>query len=166
MAKPAYYSLCQTGSSGPDVALIQTWLNGIRSTLILAVVATLIGGKDSKTRFAEVSGMFNYAFANYSRAKIAAAGEQMGTLAVRGGRVNEIPYGAEADMSMLLKTGEEISAPEITLPDKIKAPVTRGDVIGTAKYTSPAGESITVNLIALESAEPATFWDYIKKIVG
>ena len=130
------------------------------------VVATLIGGKDSKTRFAEVSGMFNYAFANYSRAKIAAAGEQMGMLAVRGGRVNEIPYGVEADMSMLLKTGEEISAPEITLPDKIKAPVARGDVIGTAKYTSPAGESITVNLIALESAEPATFWDYIKKIVG
>ena len=30
MAVPAYYSLSQKGSSGPDVALIQTWLNGIR----------------------------------------------------------------------------------------------------------------------------------------
>ena len=31
MAQPAYYSLNQSGSSGPDVALIQKWLNGIPS---------------------------------------------------------------------------------------------------------------------------------------
>jgi len=30
MAIPAYYSLIQRGSSGPDAALVQTWLNGIR----------------------------------------------------------------------------------------------------------------------------------------
>ena len=30
MAIPAYYSLLQRGSSGPDVALVQTWLNGVR----------------------------------------------------------------------------------------------------------------------------------------
>lgn len=128
------------------------------------VVATLIGGKDSNTRFAEVSGMFNYAFANYSRAKVAGAGEQLGAIPVRGGRVDEIPYGADSDVSMLIKTGEEISAPVITLPDKVKAPVNRGDVIGTAEYSTPSGEKITVNLIALESAEQATFWDYIKKV--
>ena len=32
MAIPAYYSLLQRGSSGPDVALVQTWLNGVRDT--------------------------------------------------------------------------------------------------------------------------------------
>lgn len=30
MAIPGYYSLIQRGSSGPDVALVQTWLNGLR----------------------------------------------------------------------------------------------------------------------------------------
>ena len=30
MAIPAYYSLLQRGSSGPDVALVQTWLNCVR----------------------------------------------------------------------------------------------------------------------------------------
>ena len=30
MAIPGYYSLLQRGSSGPDVALVQTWLNGVR----------------------------------------------------------------------------------------------------------------------------------------
>ena len=32
MAIPAYYSLIRRGSSGPDVALVQTWLNGIRDS--------------------------------------------------------------------------------------------------------------------------------------
>ena len=30
MAIPAYYSLIQRGSRGPDAALVQTWLNGVR----------------------------------------------------------------------------------------------------------------------------------------
>lgn len=32
MAIPAYYSLIQKGSTGPDVALVQTWLNGLRDS--------------------------------------------------------------------------------------------------------------------------------------
>ena len=32
MAIPAYYSLIQRGSSGPDVGLVQTWLNGVRDS--------------------------------------------------------------------------------------------------------------------------------------
>ena len=30
MAKPAYYAASGSGSTGPDTALIQTWLNGSR----------------------------------------------------------------------------------------------------------------------------------------
>jgi len=32
MAIPAYYSLLRRDSRGPDVALVQTWLNGVRDT--------------------------------------------------------------------------------------------------------------------------------------
>lgn len=32
MAIPAYYSLIQKGSTGPDAALVQTWLNGVRDS--------------------------------------------------------------------------------------------------------------------------------------
>ena len=30
MSKPAYVTSSQRGSAGPDTALIQTWLNGVR----------------------------------------------------------------------------------------------------------------------------------------
>lgn len=32
MAIPAYYSMLHSGSHGPDAALVQTWLNGVRDT--------------------------------------------------------------------------------------------------------------------------------------
>ena len=32
MVIPVYYSLIQNGSTGPDVALVQTWLNGVRDS--------------------------------------------------------------------------------------------------------------------------------------
>ncbi len=44
MAKPAYYSLNQYGSSGPDVGLIQTWLDEIR-TKWTSIIALTVDGK-------------------------------------------------------------------------------------------------------------------------
>ena len=43
MAIPAYYSLIQRGSSGPDVALVQTWLNGIRDSCTWHATLTVDG---------------------------------------------------------------------------------------------------------------------------
>lgn len=31
MAQPAFYATLRSGSSGPDAALVQTWINGLRS---------------------------------------------------------------------------------------------------------------------------------------
>lgn len=43
MANPAYYALTQRGSSGPDVALIQTWLNGLRDACTMYAALTADG---------------------------------------------------------------------------------------------------------------------------
>ena len=43
MAIPAYYSLIQRGSSGPDVALVQTWLYGIRDSCTWHAALTVDG---------------------------------------------------------------------------------------------------------------------------
>ena len=43
MAIPAYYSLIRRGSSGPDVALVQTWLNGIRDSCTWYAALTVDG---------------------------------------------------------------------------------------------------------------------------
>lgn len=128
------------------------------------VVATLIGGRDSKTRFAEVSGMFNYAFANFENVKAVTAGEELGSVAVRGGKVKSVPYGSAADVEALLKNGETLPPPELKLPEKLKAPISRGEVIGRAEYSLPGGEKLSVDLVALCDVQKASIWDNIKDI--
>ena len=44
MAIPAYYSLIQKGSYGPDEALVQTWLNGVRDQCSYCLLYTSIPG--------------------------------------------------------------------------------------------------------------------------
>lgn len=134
--------------------------NGVR------VTATLIGGKDGKGRFAEVSGMFNYAFANFKNVKFVTAGEELGTVAVSGGKLKELSFGAAADISCLLKNSEQTAPPVITLPEKVKAPVARGDVIGSAEYSLPDGRRVSVDLVALSGVEKSSIWDIIKDIFG
>ena len=128
------------------------------------VVATLIGGRDSKTRFAEVSGMFNYAFANFENVKAVTAGDELGSVAVRGGKVKSVPYGRAADVEALLKNGETLPPPELRLPEKLKAPISRGEVIGRAEYFLPGGEKLSVDLVALCDVQKASIWDNIKDI--
>ena len=49
MATPTYYSLLQNGSSGPDVALVQIWLNGIRDDCTCYAKLTADGKFGSNT---------------------------------------------------------------------------------------------------------------------
>ena len=42
---------------------------------------------------------------------------------------------------------------EYNLPEKVEAPIKKGDVIGTATYTYANQELTTVNLVASESVE-------------
>ena len=44
MARPVYFALMQNGSTGPDVSLIQIWLNGVRSRWP-SIIALTVDGK-------------------------------------------------------------------------------------------------------------------------
>ena len=92
------------------------------------------------------------------------AGEELGSGAVRGGKVKSVPYGSAADVEALLKNGETLPPPELKLPEKLKAPISRGEVIGRAEYSLPGGEKRSVDLVALCDVQKASIWDNIKDI--
>ena len=61
MAIPAYYSLIQKGSYGPDEALVQTWLNGVRDQCSYYPALTTDGrfGTKSETAVKEIKNQNN-----------------------------------------------------------------------------------------------------------
>ncbi len=50
------------------------------------VIAVVVGAPDSKTRFKEISDMFNFAFANYESKVYVDKGSEVGDVQVIGGK--------------------------------------------------------------------------------
>lgn len=133
--------------------------NGIKT------VATVIGAADSKTRFAEACGLFNYGFANFKNQVVCKKGEKIDrSVAVEKSRVKVMTPVAATDASILVKQGDDVKV-EYELPEKIKAPVSKGDKIGRIKITHE-GKEYYFDLVSDSDISRATIWDILKDLAG
>jgi len=98
----------------------------------LRLIAVVMGEPNTKTRNAEVSHLFDYAFAQYTNVQLYKKGDPIGTLPVAKGKVNRIPLSAKHSYSILLKKGDAGKGlrHELVLQPDVKAPVEIGQPIG------------------------------------
>ncbi|MDE6189135.1 MAG: D-alanyl-D-alanine carboxypeptidase [Clostridia bacterium] len=129
----------------------------------MKVVATIVGGTDSKSRFNQVRAMFDYSFANYVNKIYFKKGEVVGSVSVRKSPVESVEVATAADITKFSKLGAGGEEIQLVLPESIAAPITKGDVIGQAVYTLD-GKECKVDLIAMQDARKSTFLDIIKGI--
>lgn len=96
------------------------------------VVAVVLGEPNTKTRNAEVTKLFDYAFSQYTNHPIFKTGDSIGTLNVEKGLVKQVPLVATHQYSVLLKKGDAGAdiRHELQLQPDLKAPVTVGQPIG------------------------------------
>ena len=132
----------------------------------LRVVAVVIGADSSKGRFNAVSGMFNHAFGNYVAKDVFTAGESVGrSVRVSGGKVRQLDVTVSEDVSVLKeradRSEEEV---RLELPDKVKAPVRKGDVLGKGYVIREGNVVSEFDLVAAEDVGRASIWDLIKRI--
>lgn len=158
------YSGCLGGKTG-YTAVAKFCVSACAERNGIKTVATVIGADDSKTRFAEACKLFNYAFANFRNEVICKKGEKIEkSVIVEKSRVKTMTPVAAVDASVLIKQGDEIKV-EYELPDKIKAPVSKGDVIGRIKITHD-GKEYYFDLVSESDVPRATVWDIIKDMAG
>lgn len=129
----------------------------------LKVVATIVGGSDSKARFNQVRSMFDYAFSNYVNKIYYKEGDIVGNVAVVKSPVKQIEVAVTKDIMHFSRLGDKQSEITLSLPDKIKAPVKKGDVVGQARYTLDEKE-YSVDIVAVQDARKSSFWDIFKGI--
>ncbi|QJD87963.1 D-alanyl-D-alanine carboxypeptidase family protein [Cohnella herbarum] len=98
----------------------------------LRLIAVVMGEPNTKTRNAEVSHLFDYAFAQYTNIQIYKKGDPIGTLSVEKGKVDHIPLTAKHSYSVLLKKGDAGKGirHELVLNPDIKAPIEIGQPLG------------------------------------
>ena len=108
----------------------------------LSLIAVVLGSDTSEERFAAVTTLLDYGFANYEMAQLTASGGWPQALAVTGGAEGEVALQYDLPEQLLLKKGES-AALELTaeLPNSLAAPIAQGDTVGTVR-ASVGGEQL------------------------
>ena len=131
----------------------------------MQVVATIVGGADSKSRFNQVRAMFDYSFANYVNKIFYKKGDVLGSVNVKKSPIKSIEVACGGDIMKFSKVGASVDDVQIVLPSEVKAPIKKGDVIGNAIYQID-GKEYTVELIAMQDARKSTFLDILKGVTA
>ena len=133
----------------------------------LHLIAVIMNGETSKSRFLDATTLLNYGFANYQLYKD--TNEQrdpLGEILVRGGISQKVTPVYEKDFSYLLLNGESATSIEkrIELPEEIAAPVTKGQVLGKLGYYHQGKKLGDVSILADSDVDAAKYFDYVKRV--
>ena len=140
----------KTGST--SIALYNLSASATRDDLSL--IAVVMKAPTTKIRFAEAEKLLDYGFNNFQYSKFANEGDIIKTISVEKGVKDNIELAYENSAGALIKKGESKNVEQtINIPDKISAPINKGDVIGNIVYTVDGNEISKVNIIANETVE-------------
>ena len=140
----------KTGST--SIALYNLSASATRDDLSL--IAVVMKAPTTKIRFAEAEKLLDYGFNNFQYSKFANANDILKTISVEKGVKDNIALTYENSAGALIKKGESKNVEQtINVPDKISAPINKGDVVGNIVYTVDGNEISRVNIIANETVE-------------
>lgn len=132
----------------------------------MRVIAVVAGADSSKSRFNAVSSMFNHAFGSFKAEKLLGAGELVEKrVKVAGGKERSVGVTVSEDIVRLAPRSDKAAAElRLELPDKVKAPVRKGDVVGKG-YVVVDGTAVReFDLVAAEDVARASIWDLFRRI--
>ena len=160
------YQGCASGKTGytSEAGYCLTTSATRNGTTLIAVV---IGEKDSKTRFKEVSEMLDYGFANFSSRAFFMAKDNKQIIKVDGAKKEVIEAAPTEDYFVFSRINEKIELDVNFIFEENKAPIKIGQKVGYAVITNKDGVVIKeIEIIATENAEKQNLFDALKKVLN
>ena len=155
-----YATGLKTGSTGKAKICVSATAekNGV------SLIAVIMGAEDSKARFKDAVTLLNYGFGKcqmYTDEKM----PSLDPISVTGSIQESISLEYEKKFTYLDTTGANLNAvtSRLQIPDKVNAPVKKGDTVGQRIYYLDEKEIGSVNLLAEETVKKAGFFDYLRK---
>lgn len=134
----------------------------------LRVIAVVLGEPNTKTRNAEVSQMFDYAFAQYASVPLLKKDDPIGQVSIEKGMKDKLVITAKQPYNLLMKKGEDASKLryELQAPKSIKAPIAEGQSIG--KLVVYQGDKLVREypIEADEAIAKAGWWTLFRRTAG
>lgn len=110
----------------------------------------------SGDRWSDAATLFEYGFSQWRTEKILDAGERVATVPVRRGLKQRIPLILEDDIVVCIPRSSMGLRVELDVPEKVRAPVARGAIVGRATAYLGSEPLVSVNLLAEEWVELLT----------
>ncbi|MBS4194557.1 D-alanyl-D-alanine carboxypeptidase family protein [Lederbergia citri] len=134
----------------------------------MRVIAVVFGAPTSKSRNAQITKMLDYAFANYASHSVYKKGQALGKVKISKGNMKEVKAVTGEPVSVLTKKGEQITnlTKDIKLNKHLKAPIHKGDEVGTLTITQNGKTLTHTKLVAEKNVKKATWWELYKRTFG
>jgi D-alanyl-D-alanine carboxypeptidase (penicillin-binding protein 5/6) len=134
----------------------------------MRLIAVVMGEPNTKTRNAEVSHLFDYAFAQFTNVPIYKKGDPIGTLTVEKGKVDKVPLVAKISYSVLLKKGDAGKGirHELQLNPSVKAPIEVGQPIGKLVVYRGAEVLTDFTVESPIAVSRAGWWTLLRRTTG
>lgn len=133
----------------------------------ITLISVVMTAPDYKVRFKDAAAMLNLGFGSCSL-YVDENKKSLPEIAVEGGVKEELACDYEGTFRYLDTKGAALNQIEkkIKQKDKVKAPVKKGDLAGTAEYYLDGEKIGSVNIRFQEGTKRAGYSDYVKKVWG
>jgi D-alanyl-D-alanine carboxypeptidase (penicillin-binding protein 5/6) len=134
----------------------------------MRVIAVVFGAPTPKERNAQITKMLDYAFSQYKTHPIYERNLVISKAKVSKGKMNEVDIVTSEPISVLTKKGASIKDIEkvIKVKENIKAPIKKGDQLGTLVLKQNGKVILESPLVAKENVAQASWWDLFKRTFG
>ncbi len=131
----------------------------------LRLIAVAINSPDSKTRFAEVSSLFNYGFDNFTSKNVVDCTKPLNLeVKVDKGKKGTLKIIPDTDVYIFSERNKKENVTIDFRPEKVVAPVEKGEKVGELIVYRDNVEYKRVDVKAFESISKKTYFEYVKNI--
>ena len=127
----------------------------------MQLIAVIMGAPSRDTRNALAASLLDFGFANYSVRSF--PGQTVDPVPVKGGttRSCEASY---ADASFVTEKSNEETTTQVVYNTSLRAPVKKGDVVGTVRFLLGSEELGTTDLVAQSDVKQMTFGELLASV--
>lgn len=129
----------------------------------MRLISVVMKEPSSQVRNSETISLLNYGFSNYKIKTILKKDQNLGTIEVQNGKkeLADITILEDATNLESINDNKEYSFNIVT--DKVKAPLKKGDKVGTLELTEQGTIIKRLNIIVKENIPKANIWDLYKR---
>ena len=129
----------------------------------MRLISVVMKEPTSQVRNSETISLLNYGFSNYKIKTILKKEQKLGTIEVQNGKKEFVDITLQEDATNLesINDNKEYSFNIVT--DKVKAPLKKGDKVGTLELTEQGTIIKRLNITVKENIPKANIWDLYKR---